>query len=85
MSDAIDKTGNLAQAMAHAQQLMDRDLEQAALQLEEILAAVPDYLPARFLKAVVLGQQQQGEQAIKALEKVLALDPNHPEAWRKDG
>ena len=82
MSDAIDKTGNLAQAMEHAQQLLDHDLQQAALQLEEILAAVPDYVPAHFLKAVVLGQQQQGEQAIQALEKVLALDPNHPEAWR---
>jgi len=58
--DAIDKTGNLAQAMEHAQQLLDHDLQQAALQLEEILAAVPDYVPAHFLKAVVLGQQQQG-------------------------
>ena len=82
MSDAIDKTGNLAQAMAHAQQLLDHDLQQAALQLEEVLAAVPNHVPAHFLKAVVLGQQQQGEQAIQALEKVLALDPNHPEAWR---
>ena len=54
MSDAIDKTGNLAQAMEHAQQLLDHDLQQAALQLEEILAAVPDYVPAHFLKAVVL-------------------------------
>ena len=42
MSDAIDKTGNLAQAMEHAQQLLDHDLQQAALQLDEILAAVPD-------------------------------------------
>ncbi len=46
MSDASDKTGNLAQAMEHAKQLLDRDLQQAALQLEEILAAVPEHAPA---------------------------------------
>ena len=60
MSDASDKTGNLAQAMEHAKQLLDRDLQQAALQLEEILAAVPDYAPAHFLKAVVFGAAAAG-------------------------
>ena len=82
MSDAIDKTGNLSEAMEHAKQLLDRDLEQAASQLEEILMVVPDHAPAHFLQAVVLGRQQQGERAIQILEKVVALDPNHPEAWR---
>ena len=65
MSDAIDKTGNLAQAMEHAQQLLDHDLQQATLQLEEILAAVParsrarsvlsptSLTPADFLQAMV--------------------------------
>ena len=82
MSDAIDKTGNLNEAMEHAKQLLDRDLEQAASQLEEILMVVPDHAPAHFLQAVVLGRQQHGERAIQILEKVVALDPNHPEAWR---
>jgi len=82
VSEQIDKTGSLEEAMAHAKTLLDRDPEQALSQLEEIMAAVPEYPPALHLQALAFGALQRGEQAITVLEKVVSLNPDHPEAWR---
>ena len=60
MSDASDKTGNLAQAMEHAKQLLDHDLQQAALQLEEILAAVPELCASALSESGGIGAAAAG-------------------------
>ena len=82
MSEPVDRTGSLEEAMAHAKTLLDRDPEQALSQLEEIMVAVPEYPPALHLQALAFGALQRGEQAIAVLEKVVSLNPDHPEAWR---
>ena len=82
MSEPVDRTGSLEEAMAHAKTLLDRDPEQALSQLEEIMVAVPEYPPALHLQALAFGALQRGEQAITVLEKVVSLNPDHPEAWR---
>ena len=62
-----DQTGNLSQAMAHARELMEREPQQALLQLSEILAVVPDYTPATLLKTALLRQLADPKEALEQL------------------
>lgn len=116
MNDVIENTGNLAEAMEHAKHLLAEDPHQAVIQLEEVLAVVPDYPPALLMRASAinliegpeaalrllaplsdtnpgwsavhfeyaktLSALHRGEEAIVILETVVALEPEHPEAWR---
>ena len=71
-----DQTGSLLQAMAHAQELMEREPQQALLQLSEILAVVPDYTPATLLKTALLRQLSDPKAALEHLMPALRTHPN---------
>jgi tetratricopeptide (TPR) repeat protein len=66
-----EQTGNLSQAMAHARELMEREPQQALLQLSEILAVVPDYTPATLLKTALLRQLAEPKEALEQLMPAL--------------
>lgn len=102
--------------MGHARHMLAEDPRSAIIQLDEVLAVVPDYPPALLLKASAinridgpeaslellaplaakhgqwsavhfehaktLSMLKRGEAAIETLETVVALEPDHPEAWR---
>ena len=74
-----DQTGNLSQAMAHARELMEREPQQALLQLSEILAVVPDYTPATLLKTALLRQLADPNEALEQLMPVLRTHPDSAE------
>jgi len=74
-----DQTGNLSQAMAHARELMEREPQQALLQLSEILAVVPDYTPAILLKTALLRQIADPNEALEQLVPVLRTHPDSAE------
>jgi tetratricopeptide (TPR) repeat protein len=74
-----DQTGNLSQAMAHAQELMEREPQQALLQLSEILAVVPDYTPATLLKTALLRRLADPTEALEQLMPALRSQPDSAE------
>ena len=74
-----DQTGNLSQAMAHARELMEREPQQALLQLSEILAVVPDYTPATLLKTALLRQLADPKEALEQLIPALRSHPDSAE------
>ena len=74
-----DQTGNLSQAMAHARELMEREPQQAILQLSEILAVVPDYTPAILLKTALLRQLADPNEALEQLMPALRTHPDSAE------
>ena len=62
-----------------------RDLEGAAKQYRDILAAMPDADMARALLSDVLMKQNQSGQALELLEEGLKLDANSPVMYREKG
>ena len=74
-----DQTGNLSQAMAYARELMEREPQQALLQLSEILAVVPDYTPATLLKTALLRQLADPKEALEQLMPALRTHPDSAE------
>ena len=82
MNTSTDARGTLEVAMMHATRLLKAQPELAAEQAREILKVVPKHAPAAFLLARALAAQGHGDDAITALRATLALQPDHPEAWR---
>jgi tetratricopeptide (TPR) repeat protein len=80
-----DPRGNLATALAHLNRLLTVDAALAEAQAREILKAVPDQPQAAFMLAAALRAQGKHAEAIAALRKVVASDPNHISAWRALG
>ncbi|MFM7783745.1 MAG: tetratricopeptide repeat protein, partial [Planctomycetota bacterium] len=50
--------------------------------LEDLVEARPRWAPAQVEHAIVLGSRGQGDAAIAALRRALAINAEHPEAWR---
>ena len=74
--------GTLETSLAHAKRLLDAEPALAAEQAREILKAVPNHAPAEYLLARASARMGRGDDAIIALRRTVALQPDHPEAWR---
>jgi predicted Zn-dependent protease len=57
----------------------------ALTMLEELTRAQPRWASAQYELGVTLGTLGQGEPAIAALRRAVALQPGHPDAWRMLG
>ena len=68
--------------MMHATRLLQAQPELAAEQAREILKVMPQHAAAALLLARALARLGRGDEAIAALRTTLALEPEHPEAWR---
>jgi tetratricopeptide (TPR) repeat protein len=77
--------GTLEVALAHATRLLGRDPAMAAEQAREILAVHRDLPDALAVLGLALGHLGQGEEAIAALRRAVALKPQIPDAWRALG
>ena len=79
MSASAEQTGNLQQALAHAQRLLQRDPKLALEQADEILKAVPGHPAAVLVRGVALRDQgvMLGLQALppRACPASIDLDP----------
>ncbi len=75
-------TGTLEVALAHAGQLLASDPLLAAEQAREILAVVPQQPQALLLLGLAEGAAGNGDAAVAALRRAVALDPRLPDAWR---
>ncbi len=82
MSSTAEPTGPLDVAMKHATELLAAQPALAAEQAREILKVVPRHAPAAFLLARALAALGRGDEAIAALRRTVALNPEHPDAWR---
>ncbi len=82
MNTTTETKGTLEVAMMHATRLLQAQPALAAEQAREILKVVPQHAPAAFLLARALAATGRGDEAIAALRATLALEPDHPEAWR---
>ena len=82
MNTGSEARGTLEVAMMHATRLLQAQPELAAEQAREILKVVPKHAPAAFLLARALAAQGRGDEAIATLRTTIALQPDHPEAWR---
>ena len=49
LNEVSENTGNLEEAMGHARDMLAEDPRSAIIQLDEVLAVVPDYPPALLL------------------------------------
>jgi len=58
------------------------DLDAANGILEDLVEARPRWAPAQVEHAIVLGSRGQGDAAIAALRRALAINSEHPEARR---
>ncbi len=82
MNATTEPTAPLDVAMKHATQLLAVQPALAAEQAREILKVVPNHAPAAFLLARASARIGRGDEAIAALRRTVALNPDHPEAWR---
>lgn len=78
-------TGTLDIALAHARSLLGHAPALAEEQAREILRAVPSEPAALILRGLALAALGQSREAIAALVKATARDPESPEAWRALG
>ena len=78
-------TGTLDIALAHARSLLGHAPALAEEQAREILRAVPGEPAALILRGLALAALGQSREAIAALVKATARDPESPEAWRALG
>jgi len=85
VGDAAAPLGTLDVALAHAARLLAREPALAAEQAAEILKVHPDQPQALALSGLALGALGQGEEAIAALRRAVALKPDQPDAWRALG
>jgi tetratricopeptide (TPR) repeat protein len=85
MNLAPSPTGSLDVALANANHLLAQDPELAREQAEEILKAIPRQPVAWMLLGLALGRLGRGEEALAALRRAVALQPNLPQAWRAIG
>ncbi|WP_326539723.1 XrtA/PEP-CTERM system TPR-repeat protein PrsT [Pseudorhodoferax sp.] len=65
--------------------LAQKDAPAAELTLADALTAVPTHVPARLLKARVLADQQQTDEARKIVEAVLTENPKSADGWMLKG
>ena len=73
---------SVAVATAHLAQRQD---DQAEAAIAEALQAAPQHIPARLLRARMLADKQQIDQAKALVEQVLANDANAGDAWMLKG
>lgn len=85
MNTSAEPLGTLAQALEHTSRLLARDPASALAQASEILKVMQDQPNALTLKGLALGRMGQGEDAIAALRRAVALKADQPEAWRALG
>lgn len=82
MSATPEPVGTLEVALAHTRRLLDQDPAAAAEQATEILKVIPRQPMAWLLLGLALGANRQGEEAVAALRRAVALQPDLPDAWR---
>jgi tetratricopeptide (TPR) repeat protein len=80
MSATSDETGTLAQALAHAAQLLRNEPSLAEAQAREILAAVPGQPEARLLLARAQYAQRRFDAAVATLSALAADQPRWAQA-----
>jgi tetratricopeptide (TPR) repeat protein len=85
MTASSESMGTLQVALAHARQLLDAAPAAAAEQAREILKAAPEHPLAIAILGLALGAQGQGDAALAALRRAVALKPDQPDAWRAIG
>ncbi|MCC6523220.1 MAG: hypothetical protein IT373_11205, partial [Polyangiaceae bacterium] len=61
----------------------DADLAVVALDLDDVLHAYEDHVPARYYRALVRDRLGERGEARRDLERILLLEPNHADAKRK--
>ena len=81
---AAERTGSLAEALAHAHRLLRVDSALAHEQAAEILKIAPDHPGGHFVSGLSLAQQGRHNEAVTALRRAAELDPRGP-AWRALG
>jgi len=67
LNEVSENTGNLEKAMGHARHLLAEDPGRAIIQLDEVLAVVPDYPPALLLKASAINRINGPEASLELL------------------
>jgi tetratricopeptide (TPR) repeat protein len=85
MNLAPSPAGTLDAALANANHLLEQSPELAREQAEEILKVVPRQPAAWMLLGLALGRLARGDQALAALQRAVALQPDLPQAWRAIG
>jgi tetratricopeptide (TPR) repeat protein len=85
MAETAEPLGTLAQALENATRLLARDPAAAAEQAAEILKVMRDEPRTLAVFGLALGRLGQGDAAIAALRRAVALNPEQPEAWRALG
>ena len=78
VNDVNENTGNLAEAMEHAKNLLAENPHQAIIQLEEVLAVVPDYPPALLMRACAVNSVEGADAALALLTPLVEIHPEWP-------
>ena len=82
MSAGREPVGTIEVALSHAARLLEREPALAVEQAAEILKVFPLHAGALHLHGLALGAMGRGEEAVTALQRALALNPDLPGAWR---
>ncbi|KOH45172.1 tetratricopeptide repeat protein [Sunxiuqinia dokdonensis] len=61
-------------------QVQANQLQEAAQQIDHLLQQQPDFAELHFIQGQIFFKQQQWGRAINAYNRVLELEPNHPNA-----
>ncbi len=85
MSTEDEKRGSLEVAIDRTAQLLDIDPALAEQQAEEILKAVPNHPPGRFLLAMARRYQGKYQEALEVLEPLLDAQHQWAAAWFEYG
>src|SRR5512134_2269249 len=83
--NSAESLGTLGQALDNASRLLTRDPAAAAEQAAEILKVMRDQPNALAILGIALGRMGQGDAAIAALRRAVALKADQPDAWRALG
>ena len=82
MSAGSEPVGTIEVALNHTARLLEREPTLAVEQAAEILKVAPQHAGAMHLYGLALGAAGRGEDAVAALRRALALNPELPGAWR---
>jgi uncharacterized protein HemY len=75
------KYRTMTDALNHLKKLVESNLlEEALQQIDHLLQQQPNYTELHYLQGQIYYKQQQWGQAINAFNRVLELEPNHPDA-----
>ena len=82
VSAGREPVGTIEVALSHAARLLEREPTLAVEQAAEILKVAPHHAGAMHLYGLALGAAGRGEDAVAALRRAVALNPELPGAWR---